>query len=76
MELYPLERSTYQMIKERIEDNSQNWTASVDESKGDAHPWKAVNEVGCSVYPKGELLEHKRNIVLTNWIDAEGRCIC
>lgn len=37
------------MIKEGIKDNAQNWTSSVNEPKGDADKWKAVNEVSCSV---------------------------
>jgi len=42
----------YQMIEEGIEYNAQNWTAPVNEPKGDTDIWKAVNEVGGSVCPK------------------------
>lgn len=64
------------MIKEGIKDNAQNRTTFVNESKGDADKWKAMNEVSCSVYPKNvKLLENKGNTILTNWVDAEGWCI-
>jgi hypothetical protein len=42
----------YQVIKEGIEYNTQNWTAPVNEPEGDADIWKPMDEVGCPVYPK------------------------
>lgn len=39
----------YQVVKERVVDDTKNGLAFVDEAEGDADEWEAVNKVGGAI---------------------------